>query len=92
VPGIGGGAIHHRRSRYQEFAVHCDSRWGLYRRAVFMVTDNGPGIAPDQHEKVFTSFFTTKTRGSGLGLTFVRQIATVRGVTIDISKKGPTAH
>ena len=52
---------------------------------VIMVADNGPGIAPDQREKVFVPFFTTKRQGSGVGLTLVRQIATVHGGTVGIS-------
>ncbi len=54
-------------------------------RVVIVVTDNGPGIAPDQREKVFVPFFTTKRQGSGVGLTLVRQIATVHGGTVSIS-------
>jgi signal transduction histidine kinase len=54
-------------------------------RVVIMVADNGPGIAPDQREKVFVPFFTTKRQGSGVGLTLVRQIATVHGATVGIS-------
>ncbi len=32
------------------------------------VADNGPGIGPDQREKIFTPFFSTKRDGTGLGL------------------------
>jgi two-component system, NtrC family, nitrogen regulation sensor histidine kinase NtrY len=53
---------------------------------VISVADNGPGIAPDQREKVFVPFFTTKRQGSGIGLTIVRQIATAHGASVDISQ------
>ena len=49
------------------------------------VADNGPGIAPDQREKVFVPFYTTKRQGSGIGLTIVRQVATAHGASVDIS-------
>ena len=49
------------------------------------VADNGPGIGPEQREKVFVPFFTTKRQGSGIGLTIVRQIATAHGASVDIS-------
>jgi nitrogen fixation/metabolism regulation signal transduction histidine kinase len=52
---------------------------------VIAVADNGPGIALDQRDKVFVPFFTTKRQGSGVGLTLVRQIATVHGATVAIS-------
>jgi nitrogen fixation/metabolism regulation signal transduction histidine kinase len=53
---------------------------------VVAVSDNGPGIPPDQREKVFVPFFTTKRLGSGVGLTLVRQIATLHGATVSISQ------
>jgi two-component system sensor kinase FixL len=37
------------------------------------VADAGPGIPPEVRDKVFTPFFTTKTRGSGLGLPTVKR-------------------
>jgi two-component system, NtrC family, nitrogen regulation sensor histidine kinase NtrY len=55
-------------------------------RVVIAVADNGPGIATDQRDKVFVPFYTTKRQGSGVGLTLVRQIATVHGATIGVSQ------
>ena len=54
-------------------------------RIAIAVADNGHGMAPEQREKVFVPFFTTKRQGSGIGLTLVRQIATVHGATVAIS-------
>ena len=54
-------------------------------RVAIVVADNGPGIVPDQREKIFVPFFTTKRQGSGVGLTLVRQIATAHGATVDVS-------
>lgn len=50
------------------------------------VADNGPGIPAEQREKIFVPFYTTKRQGSGVGLTLVRQIATVHGGTVNISQ------
>jgi signal transduction histidine kinase len=54
-------------------------------RIAIAVVDNGPGISPDQREKIFVPFFTTKRQGSGVGLTLVRQIATAHDATVDVS-------
>ena len=55
-------------------------------RPLITVADNGPGIAPDQREKVFVPFYTTKRQGSGVGLTLVRQIASVHGAIVTITE------
>lgn len=55
-------------------------------RILMQVADNGSGIPPEQREKVFVPFFTTKRQGSGVGLTLARQIATVHGGTVTISE------
>lgn len=41
------------------------------------VSDNGPGIPAADRERVFQPFFTTRTRGTGLGLSVVQKIAVV---------------
>jgi two-component system, NtrC family, sensor histidine kinase PilS len=44
--------------------------------AEITVADSGVGIAPEDREKIFEPFYTTKTRGSGLGLATVQRIVT----------------
>ncbi|HEX2937136.1 MAG TPA: HAMP domain-containing sensor histidine kinase [Bacteroidales bacterium] len=40
-------------------------------------SDNGAGIAPEEIEKIFIPFYTTKEHGSGIGLSLSRQIMRV---------------
>ncbi len=47
--------------------------------------DEGPGIPADVLEKIFTPFFTTKVRGSGLGLPTVRRLIEAHQGTISIA-------
>lgn len=49
------------------------------------VRDDGVGIAPDDLEKVFDPFFSTKPTGTGLGLAMVRRIVDAHAGHIDIS-------
>jgi len=51
------------------------------------VRDTGPGIAPDQLDKVFEPLFSTKSFGIGLGLSIVKQIAEQHGGGIDIDSE-----
>jgi two-component system, NtrC family, nitrogen regulation sensor histidine kinase NtrY len=45
-----------------------------HERVVIKVIDNGPGILEDHLEKIFVPFFTTKRKGTGVGLSVSRQI------------------
>jgi two-component system sensor histidine kinase PilS (NtrC family) len=54
-----------------------------------VIEDNGPGMPPDVRDRIFTPFFTTKPRGSGLGLPVVhRAIEAHRGVVLVDSSPG----
>lgn len=43
-------------------------------RQIITISDNGKGIPDDISEKIFIPFYTTKTEGSGVGLSLARQI------------------
>jgi signal transduction histidine kinase len=47
--------------------------------AEVIVTDTGPGIAPERMPRLFDSFFTTKVDGTGLGLSISRSIVDAHG-------------
>lgn len=48
------------------------------------VCDNGPGVLPQARERLWEPFFTTKARGSGLGLSQVRRVAEAHGGQADL--------
>ena len=43
------------------------------------VADNGPGVPQELMRKIFVPFFTTKEKGSGVGLALARQVMTAHG-------------
>lgn len=49
------------------------------------IRDHGPGMPPEIREKAFDAFFTTKHRGTGLGLPIARRVVEAHGGAIDIS-------
>ena len=58
-------------------------------RALIRVIDNGPGIAPEERQRVFDRFYRkpgTHSPGSGLGLAIVKAIATAHGATVELGE------
>ncbi len=56
------------------------------------VADSGPGIPPEDRDKVFQRFYrrlsTNTVPGSGLGLSIVQRIAEIHGATIKLGEAG----
>ena len=53
------------------------------------IKDNGPGIEKDMLTRIFDPYFTTKSEGTGLGLSNVRKILEAHGGSIEVeSEKG----
>jgi two-component system sensor histidine kinase HydH len=53
-----------------------------------MVTDTGEGIPKDTAARIFEPYFTTKPKGSGLGLTIARRIIEAHGGALTLDSTG----
>ena len=54
-----------------------------------IVADSGPGIPPGREESIFAPFFTTKERGTGLGLAVARAAIAAHGGTLGVRPPAP---
>jgi two-component system sensor histidine kinase HydH len=50
------------------------------------VHDNGPGIPPQERERIFEAFRSTKRRGSGLGLVSVRSCVEIHNGSLQVGE------
>jgi PAS domain S-box-containing protein len=57
-------------------AIRVSGENGIVRLSV---RDDGPGMGPDELEKVFQPFYTTKAQGVGLGMSIVKRLIEMHG-------------
>jgi signal transduction histidine kinase len=61
----------------------CDNDDGMSGKVVIEVEDNGRGISEENLSRVFSPFFSTNPKGTGLGLPSVRRIARAHGGRVE---------
>ncbi len=85
---INNAIKHHHEAASGRITVSCTALRRVYE---FVVADNGPGIAPIYHEKIFAIFQTLQSRdkveGSGLGLSLVKKIVETHGGEIKVDSQ-----
>ena len=59
-------------------------------KIILRVSDNGPGVAKNDRERIFEPFYTTRAEGTGLGLAIIKQIAELHKgrITVGYSSMG----
>src|SRR5208337_1301947 len=58
------------------------------RALVIAIDDSGPGVPADLREQIFYPFFTTKERGSGVGLAMAQKIVASHGGSLSLESEG----
>jgi light-regulated signal transduction histidine kinase (bacteriophytochrome) len=75
-----GNALKHAGTSEPKVEIAWEDAGPFYE---FSVTDNGPGIAPQYHERIFGIFQTLEARdkveGTGIGLSVVQKIVEAKG-------------
>ena len=70
----------------EEKAITLSARTDKSQHVILIkVEDNGCGIMREVLDRIFVPFFTTKSNGSGIGLSICRQIVSLHGGTITAS-------
>ncbi|MEB3216303.1 MAG: PAS domain S-box protein [Nostocales cyanobacterium 94392] len=87
-------AITHHHGGEAHIKISVEDKGEFYE---FAVSDDGPGISPQYHDKIFVIFQTLQARdqkeGTGVGLSIVKKILESQGATISVESdvgKGST--
>ena len=61
-------------------------------RTALLIVDDGPGIPVEARSQAFEPFYTTHSKGTGLGLYIARELAEANRAAIDILENQPGAQ
>jgi len=56
-------------------------------QGIIEVTDTGPGITPEELDRIFDVYYSSKSGGSGLGLPTTRRIVAEHGGTLEVNSE-----
>ncbi|MGH9533986.1 MAG: two-component system sensor histidine kinase NtrB [Terriglobales bacterium] len=56
--------------------------------ALLRVRDNGPGVAPEDRDKIFDLYFSTKREGSGIGLALAARVMQLHNGSLELEQDG----
>jgi signal transduction histidine kinase len=79
----------------REREITIRSQWADNRMLMISVSDTGVGLPPQEFDRIFDAFFTTKPHGIGMGLRISRSIAESHGGrlwAVENSPRGATFH
>jgi len=71
----------------EQGGVLCIETQSFKDRVEVSVSDSGSGISPDQIEKVFNYYYTTKEKGVGLGLPIAHRIIEAHGGQLKVESQ-----
>lgn len=80
-----------RHARAEPGAVRIAAR-AFGDKVELSVADNGPGVALADQGQLFEPFFTTDSKGTGLGLYLARELAAANGALLEYVNDLPGAH
>jgi len=76
-----GGAVRVKAQR----SPFASANGRIHREVEIRVTDEGIGIPPENRERIFDPFFSTKPKGTGLGLALTHKIICAHTGSIEVS-------
>ncbi len=60
--------------------------------AELVVADDGPGVAPEDRDRIFDLYYTSRPEGNGLGLSLVAQMASAMGGALSLDTESGLDH